>query len=190
MLNLPQEITIGATGYSTYVSEQNLVIPEGVTAYGITGLDGTEVELTQLSGSVLAANEPVILAGEAGVKYNFFAADGAGNSIAGNLLVGTGTEGKTVGENEAYVLYNNEGTAVFRIAGAMVLPAHKAYLPAAVVGGAGTKEFSLGGITGIKSAANGQSSIINQSYYDMQGRKVAAPQKGQIYIMGGKKVLY
>ncbi len=140
MLNLPQEITIGATGYSTYVSEQDLIIPEGVTAYGITGLDGTEVELTQLSGSVLAANEPVILAGEAGVKYNFFTADGAGNSIAGNLLVGTGTEGKTVGENEAYILYNNQGTAVFRIAGAMTLPAYKAYLPAAVVGGAGAKE--------------------------------------------------
>ena len=89
------------------------------------------------------------------------------------------------------MLYNNEGTAVFRIAGAMTLPAYKAYLPAAVVGGAGAKEFSIGDITGIKSAANGQSSMLNgQSYYDLQGRKVAAPQKSQIYIVGGKKVLY
>ena len=191
MLNLPQEITIGATGYSTYVSDKALVIPTGVTAYGVTGIDGTEVELTQLSGTVLAANEPVILAGEADTKYYLIASDDAGSSIAGNLLEGTGTTGKSIGENEAYVLYNNEGTAVFRIAGAMTLPAHKAYLPAAVVGGAGAKEFSIGDITGIKSAANGQSSMLNgQSYYDLQGRKVAAPQKSQIYIVGGKKVLY
>ena len=182
-----EAVTIGATGYSTFVSDKALVIPTGVTVYGVTGIDGTEVELTQLSGTVLAANEPVILAGEADLKYYFVASDDAGSSIAGNLLEGTGTTGKSIGENEAYVLYNNEGTAVFRIAGAMVLPAHKAYLPAAVVGGAGTKEFSIGGITGIKSAANGAN---GQSYYDMQGRKVAAPQKGQIYIMGGKKVLY
>jgi len=130
----------------------------------------------------------VILAGEAGVKYNFFAADGAGNSIAGNLLVGTGTEGKTVGENEAYILYNNQGTAVFRIAGAMTLPAYKAYLPAAVVGGAGAKEYTLGDLTGINNAQ--ASNLESQAYFDLQGRKVAAPQKGQLYIVNGKKVLY
>gem|GEM_PF-2039943 len=188
MLNLPQEITIGATGYSTYVSEQALVIPEGVTAYGITGLDGTEVELTQLSGSVLATNEPVILAGEAGTSYFLLASDDTGSSIAGNLLVGTGTTGKSIGENEAYVLYNNEGTAVFRIAGAMTLPAHKAYLPAAVVGGAGAKEYTLGGLTGINNAQ--APNLESQTYFDLQGRKVAAPQKGQLYIVNGKKVLY
>ncbi|MBR1917368.1 MAG: leucine-rich repeat protein, partial [Bacteroidaceae bacterium] len=120
------ELTIGATGYSTYVSDKNLIIPEGVTANGVTGLDGSDVELTQLSGNVLAADEPVILQGEAGKKFYFIATDEIGNTIAGNQLEGTGTEGKSIGANEAYVLYNNQGTAVFRIAGAMTLPAHKA----------------------------------------------------------------
>ncbi len=183
-----EAVTIGETGYSTYVSDKDLIIPEGVTAYGITGLDGTEVELTQLSGSVLAANEPVILAGEAGTSYFLLASDDTGSSIAGNLLEGTGTTGKSIGENEAYVLYNNEGTAVFRIAGAMTLPAHKAYLPAAVVGGAGAKEYTLGGLTGINNAQT--SNLESQTYFDLQGRKVAAPQKGQLYIVNGKKVLY
>ncbi|MBR1916232.1 MAG: tyrosine-protein phosphatase [Bacteroidaceae bacterium] len=188
MLNLPQEVTISEMGYSTYVSDKALVIPEGVTAYGVTGLDGTEVELTQLSGTVLAANVPVILAGEAGTTYYLSATDDAGSSIAGNLLVGTGTEGKTVGENEAYILYNNQGTAVFRIAGVMTLPAHKAYLPAAVVGGAGAKEYTLGDLTGINNAQ--APNLESQTYFDLQGRKVAAPQKGQLYIVNGKKVLY
>ena len=183
-----EAVTIGATGYSTYVSDKALVIPEGVTANGVTGLDGSDVELTQLSGNVLAADEPVILQGEAGKKFYFIVTDEIGNSIAGNLLEGTGTEGKSIGANEAYVLYNNQGTAVFRIAGAMTLPAHKAYLPAGVVNGAGAKEFGLGGLTGINNAQT--SNLESQTYFDLQGRKVAAPQKGQLYIINGKKVLY
>ncbi|MBR1916234.1 MAG: leucine-rich repeat protein, partial [Bacteroidaceae bacterium] len=162
-----EAVTIGETGYSTFVSDKALVIPTGVTAYGVTGIDGTEVELTQLSGSVLAANEPVILAGEAGTSYFLLASDDTGSSIAGNLLEGTGTTGKSIGENEAYVLYNNEGTAVFRIAGAMTLPAYKAYLPAAVVGGAGAKEYTLGGLTGINNAQT--SNLESQTYFDLQG---------------------
>jgi hypothetical protein len=183
-----EAVTIGATGYSTYVSDKDLIIPEGVTANGVTGLDGSDVELTQLSGNVLAADEPVILQGEAGKKFYFIATDEIGNTIAGNLLEGTGTEGKSIGANEAYVLYNNQGTAVFRIAGAMTLPAHKAYLPAGVVNGAGAKEFGLGGLTGINNAQT--SNLESQTYFDLQGRKVAAPQKGQLYIVNGKKVLY
>ena len=183
-----EAVTIGATGYSTYVSDKALVIPEGVTANGVTGLDGSDIELTQLSGNVLAADEPVILQGEAGKKFYFIVTDEIGNSIAGNLLEGTGTEGKSIGANEAYVLYNNQGTAVFRIAGAMTLPAHKAYLPAGVVNGAGAKEFGLGGLTGINNAQT--SNLESQTYFDLQGRKVAAPQKGQLYIINGKKVLY
>ena len=183
-----EAVTIGATGYSTYVSDKALIVPEGVTANGVTGLDGSDVELTQLSGNVLAADEPVILQGEAGKKFYFIATDEIGNTIAGNLLEGTGTEGKSIGANEAYVLYNNQGTAVFRIAGAMTLPAHKAYLPAGVVNGAGAKGFGLGGLTGINNAQT--SNLESQTYFDLQGRKVAAPQKGQLYIVNGKKVLY
>ena len=187
-----EAVTIGATGYSTYVSDKALVIPEGVTAYGVTGVEGTEIVMQQLSGNVLAANEPVILAGEAGKKYYFIATDEIGSTISGNTLEGTGTTGKAVGNNEAYVLYDNNGTAVFRVAAAMTLPAHKAYLPASVVGSSGAKEFSFGDLTGINDATdNGQWLIVNgQSVYDLSGRKVAAPQKGQLYIVNGKKVLY
>ena len=37
-----EAITIGATGYSTYVTDQALVIPTGVTAYGVSGVDGND----------------------------------------------------------------------------------------------------------------------------------------------------
>ncbi|MBQ7741617.1 MAG: leucine-rich repeat domain-containing protein [Bacteroidaceae bacterium] len=182
-------ITIGATGYSTYVTDAALVIPDGVTAYGVTGLDGSNLTMTALSGNILAANEPVILQGEAGKTYYFINSEDAGSTIAGNQLLGTGDAGKAVAADEAYVLYNNNGTAVFRIAAAMTLPAHKTYLPAGFVSGSTSNMFQLGGdLTGL---SNVQSSTLNaQSYFDLQGRKVAAPQKGQIYIVNGKTVLY
>ena len=184
-------ITIGATSYSTYVTDKAVVIPEGVTAYGVTGLSGNELTLTPLSGNVLAANEPVILQGEIGNNHIFIESSETGGTIAGNLLQGTGTTGKAVADNEAYVLYNNSGTAVFRIAAAMTLPAHKAYLPAGVVEGSGSQMFNIGGLTSIDSyeIVDGKLSD-SKSIYDLQGRKVASPKKGQIYIVNGKTVLY
>ncbi|MCH5178307.1 MAG: hypothetical protein J1F13_01390 [Prevotellaceae bacterium] len=184
-------VTIGATGYSTYVNDNALIVPTGVTVYGVTGFEGDELQLTQLSGEVLAANEPVILQGEAGKTYHFIYTEDEGSAIAGNLLEGTGTEGKAVAEDEAYVLYNNKGTAVFRRAAAMTLPAYKAYLPASVIGGAQSNMFNLGNnITGIANAEAVTPGAAGATYYDMQGRRVSAPQKGQLYIVNGKKVIY
>ena len=185
-------ITIGATGYSTYVTDKAITIPDGVTAYGVTGLTSNSLEMTALTGNVLAANEPVILQGDPSSTYYFPGSSETGSAITGNFLKGTGTAGKAVAANEAYVLYNNNGTAVFRIAAAMTLPAHKAYLPASFVGGSPSGMFNLSeDITGIAPALNGQSSMVNgQSVFDLQGRKVASPKKGQIYIVNGKTVLY
>lgn len=186
-----ENITIGATGYSTYVSDNALFIPAGVTAYGVTAVEGSELKLAELEGNVLAAGEPVILQGEAGKSYYLIATENEGAEVSGNLLEGTGAEGKAVGENEAYVLYNNEGTAVFRIAAAMTLPAHKAYLPASAVGRATSKVFQLGGdITGISSTETAAPNAKSATHYDLQGRRVIAPQKGQLYIVNGKKVIY
>ena len=73
------------------------------------------------------------------------------------------------------------------------LGANKAYLPAS--GGSGSNGFKLifaedDDVTAV-APVNGQSSMVNgQSYYDLQGRKVKNPQKGNIYIRNGKTVLY
>lgn len=49
-------------------------------------------------------------------------------------------------------------------------------------------DFGDGEITGIKAIDNGQLTIDNDRYYDLQGRKVNAAQKG-VYIQNGKKVI-
>ena len=184
-------ITIGATGYSTYVTNKAITIPDGVTAYGVTGLTSNSLEMTALTGNVLAANEPVILQGDANSTYYFPESSEAGSGITSNQLVGTGTAGKAIGDDEAYVLYNNAGTAVFRIAAAMTLPAHKAYLPASFVGGSPSGMFNLGEeLTGLSNAEISSFNSQISNIFDLQGRKVASPKKGQIYIVNGKTVLY
>ena len=49
-------------------------------------------------------------------------------------------------------------------------------------------DFGDGETTGIKAIDNGQLTIDNDRYYDLQGRKVNAAQKG-VYIQNGKKVI-
>ena len=43
--------------------------------------------------------------------------------------------------------------------------------------------------TAIAEMVNAQSSMFNEVYYDLQGRKVKNPAKGSIYIVDGKKVM-
>ena len=70
------------------------------------------------------------------------------------------------------------------------IKAYYIYTPSS--GNTGSNFFTLSfdddDVTAIASAINGQ--ILNGQYYDLQGRKVVAPQKGQLYIHNGKKVLY
>ena len=46
-----------------------------------------------------------------------------------------------------------------------------------------------GETTGIETIDNGQLTIDNSQFYDLQGRKVTNIQKGQIYIVNGKKYM-
>ena len=68
------------------------------------------------------------------------------------------------------------------------LGANKAYLAAST----GAKGFQFvfddDDITGINDAQT--SNLKPQTYFDLQGRKVAAPQKGSLYIKGGKVVKF
>ena len=85
-----------------------------------------------------------------------------------------------VGDNVGF--YNYSGTKI---------PGFKAYLPKTALG-LPSNGFIISFVddpTAVDAViVNGQ--ILNGQYYDLQGRKVAAPQKGQLYIVNGKKVLY
>lgn len=72
--------------------------------------------------------------------------------------------------------------------GPFLLKKGKAYLR--LPKSASARYFSLDDeTTGINSMDNGQFSIDNEAVYDLQGRKVAQPTKGGLYIVNGKKVV-
>ena len=161
-----------------------VTLPEGTAAYvGNVGTDG-RLKLTSL-GQNIPAGTPVIVCGDAasvtatindeipayegtnGLKGQYLAHDAASDNVL--------TLGKKDGKVGFYTISN-------------ALGANKAYLAAST----GAKGFQFvfddDDITGINDAQT--SNLESQTYFDLQGRKVAAPQKGSLYIKGGKVVKF
>lgn len=178
-------VTISAAGWATFSAPVALTIPDGVTAYTATESNET-LTLTALE-DVIPANTGVLLKGEA-ATYNFpitTASDFAGTNIFSNT-----TAAISVTANTNYVLANKNNSLGFYKLNDTTMPGFKAYIPANVLSTSSVSfiGFADDDVTAVNSAISDQ--ILNGQYYDLQGRKVAAPQKGQLYIVNGKKVLY
>lgn len=179
-------VTISSVGFATLYSPVALSIPEGVTAY-VGTTNNNVINLTAISDGVIPANTGVILEGEAGT-YNF--AITTGGTATSDI---TGTVAAQLAANVSgikFVLANgNNGVGFYKYNGTN-LGGFRAYL---VDGANSSSGFTFNFVndddpTAVESAV--KETVANGQYYDLQGRKVAAPQKGQIYIVNGKKVLY
>ena len=100
------------------------------------------------------------------------------------------SDGTVTGDEETiYVLAKGtNGVGFYLVEKGSAITAGKAYLE--VSGGAARQFIGFGDdneTTGIQTVANSQQSAAN-SYYDLQGRRVAQPTKG-LYIVNGKKVV-
>ena len=188
--------TLNAGGDGNYYATLYLpfdVTIAGATAYTLTD-NGTYLSATEVVDNKVPAGTPVLLKGDAATATATINSGDAFASIDRGSLQGTYVDLNVSDINDkAYFLgkvgsdvgfYHWEGTT---------LGANKAYLPAS--GGSGSNGFKLifaedDDVTAV-APVNGQSSMVNgQSYYDLQGRKVKNPQKGNIYILNGKKVLF
>ena len=180
-LSKPVVTEISEAGYATlFVDNVDLGIPEGVVASA--GLVwGNLVDVQPIEGKI-AAGEPVILKGEAGV-YSFAPTTGAVKAER-NDLKGAATDVEAAGK---YVLAKPEDKAVgFYKANAGTVKAGKAYLevPATEVKAFyfnGEEETSINSFTPALSEGEG-------AIYNVAGQRVSKLQKG-INIVGGKKIL-
>lgn len=169
--------------WATFVAPFDVTIPNGVTAYKITGVSGTSL-VKEVVETTIPANKPVLLNSESEVNQTFY-----GKAIAdtptNGLLTGVYVDNTpaTVG---TYVL-EKHGTAVnfYKVEGAgIVINANRAYLtvPASV------KMFSLDedeeptAIEGIDIAAEEYDAI-----YTPTGVKVESLQKGLNIVVKGEK---
>ena len=185
---LPVEIS--DTEWATFSAPIATTIPKGVTAYIATGVNDGKLVIEPINGDVIPANTGVLL-NAAADTYNF-ASTADANNIENNIFVGT-TEETTVDELSVYVLANKEDKGLgFYLLNDTRVPANKAYIPVnSVSKAANFLGFGDSDITAIESAeAAADAAAQSAIHYDLQGRRVAAPQKGQLYIVNGKKVLY
>lgn len=174
-------------------------VPAGATAYkGTLNNDNSRLNLTAIQGTTIPKNTAVVLVAPStsnlGTVYVAPATE-AGRPVDGNSLKGT-VEPLTTNTNFSYtyVLNGGYGPIGFYKYTAEYLPKGRAYFETVdpVPGsnnGTNAKgylfDFGNGETTGISNATMGNEA--DNTYYDLSGRRIAAPKHG-LYIRNGKKV--
>ena len=164
-------------------------LPSGIEAYNLTGDNGTTI--THTDAASIAANAPVLLKSAAATSYEFTA-----TSVAIAATVDESTNGKLIGtyvgtkaaaDANNYVLQNGgAGLGFFKVTGtdATVKP-FRAYLNTDAL--ASQLALDFGDVTGI-NAAELVKKVGNETFYNLNGQRVAQPAKG-LYIVNGKKIV-
>lgn len=185
-------VSITSAGYATLTSPVALTIPEGVTAYIVTGLSTTadnELALQQITGTI-PANTPVILEG-AEDSYDFTITTSSDSYTDTNKLFGTTMERHGLTAKGYYGLgVVNEVTAFYPV-NSTEAPANKAYLYLSDLNtssSANVLTFGFGDLTGIESVATEADPAKSNIYYDLEGRRVAYPSNGIFINANGQKV--
>ena len=179
------DIVITSALWATYVPNQDVTIPEDVTAYIVTNATSTSVTLSSVASA--PANTGLVVNGAQGT-YTPTAAETT-DDVSGNLLVVS--DGTVKGDGATiYALGNKGGTVGFkRVANGVNVPASKPYLTIESSGSKDFFDFSFdeGVATGIESVES-VGFDMNAPVYDLQGRQVNRLYKG-IFIQNGKKII-
>ena len=172
--------------YDVFVSKEALFVPSVLLAFTVTAIDGSNVKISEITDGIIPADVPVLLLSK-DTKDDVFmtaASDNEGETKAG-LLKAAGEGGQKVMLGEVYLLYND----VFYLSQAGTIPEGGVYLPKPVLK---TRSFlSIGSddTTAIEgSMFNVQSSMFNDGWYDLNGRRLnGKPTAKGVYINNGKK---
>ena len=175
--------TIGTAGYATYYTPYALDFSgvSGLTAYTAT-VSGSKVTLTQVGN--VPAETGVILKGDAGT-YNI-PVIASSTTDKGDLKGSASAVTKSETDGNAIYVLNKVGENVgfYKLDG--TLEAGRAYLDIPEVSDARMLTFVIEGET--TAIANVKSVAADNGCYNLNGQRVAAPQKG-LYIVNGKKVI-
>ena len=153
-------------------------------------LEGAGLTLTELTtDKIVNAGKPVILKSTASPIVMTLTSTVSGNDFSSNSLEGvSAAAGKTAADPSTTFVLNNgtQGVGFYRLATGKTLGVGKAYL---TYSGALAPEFlGFGNETTAISTIEKMRNVENETFYDLQGRRVAQPTKG-LYIVNGKKVV-
>lgn len=162
---------------------------DGLKAYVATAANAANVTMTKVEDPV-PAGTPLLLIGTAGTTYNVPVVTTASAPAENLLCAGDGTTVIGGTSKYDYILYTD---GLFYRANEGALAAGKAYLhlDAAPAGARSLNiVFDDEEVTSISEElrVKSEKSVPAAGYFDLQGRKVAQPQKG-LYIVNGKKIM-
>lgn len=161
--------------------------PSGFSAYGANSVEGDYIVLDEVQK--MSAYTPYIIYNATGYTGKI------SGTVDGSKYVATATSGLLTGAiepqkiTEGYVMQNKgDGSMFYKVDGhAFTIPAGKCWY-SQTSGAKDALGFEFGGTpSGISKLAD--SIKKSSAVYDLNGRQVANPQIGQIYIINNKKVL-
>ena len=179
--------TITAAGAGTLCLPFAATIPVGVEAWTLAYTSGDAAVATPVE-TTIPANTPVLINGSGEKTFTGSGAvDADASNVSGAL---TGVFAAATVPVNSYVLQKQDAkVGFFKVTGAKTINPFRAYLTAG--GGAPSLHIIFpeeGDVTGI-SEIEKMRNADNVTIFDLQGRKVAQPQKG-LYIVNGKKVIF
>ena len=203
-------VTITAALHATFYAPVAVEIPEGIRAYVLKAEDIPGIEtyawMTSLKNGIIPANTGVIIKGAEGTYYFDIVEnnDAARAEAVGNVL--SGTVAKTKITEDAYILANREGKiGLYPVAKNSYLDnstngttvrftnnSHKAYLP--VTDDWFGEQLKKG--TGFRFVYDDEETTdieeaeteVEDTIYDLHGRKLNEITKPGFYIVNGKKI--
>lgn len=183
-------------GFGTFYTDKNYVLPQGLTAFGYTSIDGNTLtkSVEYVAGDIVPANTAVVVKGAKG-SYNYYnTEETATKTIEKNLLKGVTTDTRfeaTSGVKRYILTRADDGILAFyrTNTGNINVKANRAYLevPTAMAVASFSLEGSATGINNVVTIA------AKQGIYTISGVRLnATTTKGLpagIYIVDGKKVI-
>lgn len=170
------DVAVGAAGWRTLVTSVDATLPEGLTAYVVTEYTAEKATLDEVT-SVKAENAYLLKGAEG--TYTLTSTETATAPESNLLKISDATTG-----NGVYVLANkSNGVGFYRWAGGS-LGAGRVYLDVPNA----AREFIGFGIDETTAIEGVAANVLYGQFFDLQGRRVAQPQKG-LYIVNGKKVV-
>lgn len=186
-------VTIKSVGWASVAFPFAVQVPaeSGVKAYFAESADDTRMMLSEITDGIIPANTGVLLAKDGGCTVNLPIVTTT-TTYPNNKLACATAERDGYDSKANYMLSAKTGTVGFLPSTMTLVPANKAFLPATnITSGSDQAQmlsFYIGGaVTGINDAA-ADAQNGNNTYYDLNGRRVLYPAHG-IYVTGnGKKV--
>ena len=195
------ELTIGPKKFATFYSDENIEFAEqpaeGVGLYTISSIDAdrSTATVTPISG-IIPANTPMLVYNGTEQKQTaklIVTLDNAQDAVAwAPQFKGTATDREFTADDMAAADYYalSGGKAFAPVKGAGTLGANQCWLQFDKQEIPSARQFTLvfdSEATGIKTTDC--TDYTDSVWYDLNGRKVAAPTKKGIYIMNGRKVV-